>query len=79
MDTQTKSGGAGGPYSPAVLLAEVRQGGHLMRKSQIERLSRLAGYAINAHNGTCPLVEEVLCLMTTLCVELLNQFDEEET
>ena len=46
-------------------------------KARIEKLMVDCGHAINANNGRCYLIEEVLCRVTTLCVELLNDMDEQ--
>lgn len=50
----------------------------VLNRESIEQLCRDAGHAINANNGRCPLIERVLCNVTTLCVELLNDFDEKD-
>ena len=50
----------------------------MLNRTQVEKLMRDAGHAINANNGKCHLIEDVLCKVTTLCVELLNEFDERE-
>jgi hypothetical protein len=34
-----------------------------------------AGHAINANDGRCPLIEDVLCRTTTLCVQVLDRMD----
>lgn len=47
----------------------------LLNREGVEKLCRDAGHAINANNGKCELIERVLCNVTTLCVELLNDFD----
>ncbi len=49
-----------------------------MTREQIEKLCIDAGHAINANNGRCELIEDVLCRVTTLCCDLLNQMDEEQ-
>lgn len=50
----------------------------MMNKEAIEKLCRDAGHVINANNGRCVLIEDVLCKVMTLCIELLNDFDEKE-
>jgi hypothetical protein len=50
----------------------------MLNRTAVEKMARDAGHAINANNGRCPLIEDVLCRVTTLCVELLNEFDERE-
>ena len=52
----------------------------MMTKESVEKLLVETGHAINANavHGLCPVVEDCLCKVTTLCVELLNYFDEEE-
>lgn len=48
----------------------------MINREAVEKLCRDAGHAINANNGRCALIEDVLCRVTTLCVELLNEFDD---
>ena len=44
-------------------------------KARVEHLMRQCGHAINRNNGRCGFIEDVLCQVTTLCVELLNEID----
>jgi hypothetical protein len=46
-------------------------------REDLERLLRDAGHAINANNGRCGLIEDVLCRVTSLCVYMLNVWDGE--
>ena len=69
---------AASPYSPDVLFEELGRGGPLLRRGQVERVLRLVGHAINANNGRCDLIERVLCVATTLCVEVLNDLDDRD-
>lgn len=50
----------------------------MLTKESVDKLLRETGHAINANNGRCSMIEDVLCKVTTLCVELLNDFDERE-
>lgn len=44
-----------------------------MTRAEIEKLMRDAGHATNANAGRCGLVEDVLCRVTCLCVDLLRE------
>jgi hypothetical protein len=56
----------------------VRGEGVAMNKDRLENLLNKCGIAINANNGRCAIIEETLCEMTTLLVELLADTDEQE-
>ena len=42
-------------------------------RAAIEQLLKDAGWAINANDGRCHLIEDVLCRVTAICTELLAQ------
>lgn len=44
-------------------------------KQYAERLTVLAGHAINANNGRCALIEDALCKTTTLCCAVLDHLE----
>lgn len=48
--------------------------GYLTRE-RMERLCRNAGHAINANNGKCGLVEDVLCDVTTVCLAVIDELE----
>ncbi len=43
-----------------------------LTKDRIEKLLIDAGHAINANDGRCAVIEDVLCRFTTLCTDLLQ-------
>lgn len=47
-------------------LYRVRPEVGMLNQTEVEKLMREAGHAINANNGECCLVEDVLCKVTTL-------------
>lgn len=42
----------------------------------LKKLAADAGHAINANNGKCALIEDVLCRVTTLCVQVSQLCDD---
>lgn len=50
-----------------------------MTKDEIENLLTMCGVAINSNNGRCPVVEDALIKATTLCVEVLDDMEHDET
>ncbi len=50
----------------------------MFERPAIETLMTDLVHAINANAGACPVIESALCRATTLCVEVLNFFDEED-
>lgn len=47
-------------------------------RERIEEMQRLAGAAINANNGRCPLIENVCLAVLSLCVDLLCDAEKEQ-
>ncbi len=51
----------------------------MFERAAVEELLKDLGIAINVNNGRDEALEHTLCRVTTLCVELLAHFDEEES
>jgi hypothetical protein len=47
-------------------------------RGKMEALLRDTGRAINANNGRCQLIEDVLCRMTSVLVARINELDAAE-
>lgn len=50
----------------------------MLEARHVKELLTDLGIAININNGRCEQIEETLCRATTLCVELLAYFDNED-
>lgn len=50
---------------------------HKFTSERVEKLLIATGHAINANDGRCALIEDVLIKVTTLCTDLLDWLDAE--